>query len=748
MITTVNLPSGRIWLDSTPQAAPYQYLSAVIRDQKALVVPPDGAALLQTTPATALYPFTEHFEANATLDANGKLTGQVVSTWHDDDEVFVRAIARNVAPAEWDRASQYLSSIRGFGGTTSSTQFKNADDPALPIVLTYDYTRHPYGDWDNLRIVPLLPSTDFTSLDNDSTAPEEDIRLGAPRTITDISRIRLPDGYRTDLPDAVHVKTPFATFDKTYRFEDGQIIVERNIVILKKKLAKEDWKQYQAFTKDISLDGEPWIQLIAPRKQLTIPVNPASGSATASAKGASAGKDGGSKTIRVQSLPVIPGNSAASAPSTSAAATSSPSSTPAEASISDLMSAAAQRMRTGDLEGAREALDKVKAKDPSQNGLWTGYGYIASMERNFSEAQADYRKELAAHPDNSWTVAALAQSLVSSGDSEGARQALRAFLDKHQDNLQLSLYLASLETNAHDYNAALKTLETAADQNPDNRVIRVQLSEALRRANRNEEAAAAAKSAMDGSDDPDIVNDAAYTLSETGIDLPVAEAASRKAIDGLEAKTASISTEEANSGSFVQTNLLIASWDTLGWILFREGKLTEAQPYLSAAWRASLRAEIGDHLAQVEEALGHKEEAATQYALAESAISPAEAPDIREHISENLARLKAAGATPGPAGAIALQDLRTYKLPKPRGADGWGTFRLEITTAGVIESQQMSGQKAIAALKPAIDAMKFPELLPPNSKAHMLRSAVVSCSAGPSCEVVVVPDGGLQTEAQ
>jgi hypothetical protein len=79
---------------------------------------------------------------------------------------------------------------------------------------------------------------------------------------------------------------------------------------------------------------------------------------------------------------------------------------------------------------------------------------------------------------------------------------------------------------------------------------------------------------------------------------------------------------------------------------------------------------------------------------------------------------------------------------------GWGTFRLEISTAGVIESQQISGEKQIAGIKPRIDAMKFPELLPPESKAHLLRSAVVSCSVTSSCEVVLVPDGGLQTERQ
>lgn len=34
--------------------------------------------------------------------------------------------------------------------------------------------------------------------------------------------------------------------------------------------------------------------------------------------------------------------------------------------------------------------------------------------------------------------------------------------------------------------------------------------------------------------------------------------------------------------------------------------------------------------------------------------------------------------------------------------------------------------------------IKFPELLPPESRAHLLRSAVVSCSKSETCDVVLV----------
>ncbi len=157
VITTVSLPSGLIWLDSTPPAAPYRFLSAVIRDQQALIIPAEGKSELVKTPANAPYAFSARFEAKGVLDKDGKLTAKMVATYRDDDEMTVRALARGIAPAEWDKASQYISSITGFGGTTSKTQFQNADDSAAPVVMTYDYARHPFGDWTNLRIVPLSP---------------------------------------------------------------------------------------------------------------------------------------------------------------------------------------------------------------------------------------------------------------------------------------------------------------------------------------------------------------------------------------------------------------------------------------------------------------------------------------------------------------------------------------------------------------------------------------------------------------
>lgn len=712
VITTVKLPDGRIWLDSTPAAAPFRYLSAVIRDQKALVIPADGPATLESTPANPPYPLTSKFEAVGTLDAEGKLTAKMTATYHDDDEVAIRILARSAAPAERDKVSQYFSAYSGFGGTTSNTAFSNEADSTQPVQMKYDYARHPYGDWDSLRILPLFPSVGFTSLSSKTNAPDDDIQLGAPRTMTARSAIRLPEGFRTDLPDPIHVKTDFATFDLTYRFDNGEIVSERTVVVLKKKVAKADWKKYQEFTKNINLDNLTWIQLIRGPKSIAI------------------AKSDKPETKGTETKP-------------------GPEKVQAQ-SVTALMAQAMQSVQDREWEHARELLQQVEQKDSKARGLWAERGFIAEIsDHNLEEAKADYRKELANEPDNVWTVNALSRLEANTGHGGEARKLIQEYVQAHPENLEMALSLAFLQTNAGDDNGALKTLETASAQHPDNRLLSLQMGGVLIRLNRKQEAAAVARSAMDGTDDPAILNDAAYVLSESGIDLASAEEASRKSIAKLEEESASMTTAQANSKAFARANLMVAAWDTLGWTLFQEGKHDEAEPILSAAWRASLRPEIGDHLAQLYEAAGQKQRAYELYVLAQAAFDRSTPPDVKTRVAESATRLRPADAkAPRWLNSEGLQSLRTYKIDKPAGVSGWGTFRLEISTAGVIESQQMSGDHKIEPVKPAIAAMKFPELLPPGSKAHLLRSAVVSCASGSKCEVVLVPDGGLQTEQQ
>jgi tetratricopeptide (TPR) repeat protein len=530
------------------------------------------------------------------------------------------------------------------------------------------------------------------------------------------------------------VKTEFATFDKTYRFDGKEITAERTIVILKEKVAKEDWKSFQKFVKDISYDSEAWIQLIPP--SIPIKIEVAKPDAVKPSKVIA--NDGKTTTVQVpSSSPVAEAKPAESA------------SVAENASPSELWKMAGEQFRAGDWQSAKATLEIVKQKNPDQEYLWAMLGGIAAMQRNFDEAKADYLKEIKKHPDNAMLAAALADVEKKSGSVMAAQRTLKEYLARHPEELRVSLQLAQMQLAEEDNNGALTTLQTAADQHPDDNNVRLQLSETLLRLQRKDEAAAAAKSVLEDAADPGLMNNAVYILSQTGQDLSYAETMSRKSVEILEEKSAGITATEANSQAFASAKMLIAAWDTLGWILYQEGKLEDAQPLISAAWRGSLSAEVGDHLGQLDEAMHKKDEACAAYRLADAAVNSTTPPEVRKHIHDGFTRLEASGAKPGPKnGTEALQNLRTYKLGHITALSGWGTFRIELTTDGAIEAQQMSGDHRIASISDAIKKIKFSELVPAGSKAHILRSAVVSCSQTAGCEVVLVPEGGLFTEQQ
>ena len=499
----------------------------------------------------------------------------------------------------------------------------------------------------------------------------------------------------------------------------------------RKKLPKADWKKYQAFTKDISLDGETWIQLIQPAAVHLSSWPPKPGEP---AKAASSNPGTKTITVPITALPLEPKQPAAEPT--------------ADLSTDELMQNAQKQIMARDWSGAEATLDKVKAKDPKKESLWNDYGNIALLQGKREEAKSNFKKELANYPDNPRVIGEIASLELTTGEGEAARLRLKTYLDRHPD-VWLSQMLAASQTSSGDNEGALKTLQAAADQSPDNRFLRWQISEALLKLDRKDEAAAAAKSVLDGSEDPNLLNNAAYTLAETGLDIPYAEEVSRRSIAKLEEKSATITTAEVNSSAFADANMLIAAWDTLGWILFHEEKLDDAVPWIKAAWRNALRPDVGDHLGQVYEAMGKKDEALAAYRLAGAAMQGGNVTeDVRKHINESIERLTVPGSKPVKIGSTELQESRTYKFTRPDGVSGWGTFRLQLDTTGVIGSQQMSGEQKLSAVQKAIDTMKFPDLVPPQSKAHLLRSAVVSCSATASCELVLVPDSNLRTEQQ
>jgi Tfp pilus assembly protein PilF len=700
VITMVTLPSGRIWMDSTPGVAPFQLLIEPLRDKEALVIPPNGASALELTPATLPFPFEDRFEAEASLSTDGELKGKVNVQLRSDNELIVRSVAQNLAPAQWDQGTQLLANLWGFSGTTSNSSFDRADDTKSPLHFSYDYTRKPFGDWDNFRIVPLFPVNPLPAAAEKK--PSGEIDLGAVRTEVSRSRIQLPQGFSADLPDAVHVKTYFATFDKTYRLENGELVAERKIAVLQSKLNADRWEQYKKFASDISLGDETWVQLT---------------SSSAVGKG---------------SHPPAPGENNPEA--------------------ARLVSEANELEKNRDWSSARAKLDSAKKIQPEQPYLWSNFGYLAMVQNRLEEAEEDFKHELAHHPDESFVVNLYGGFLMRRGKSEEALRVAKSFFDRDAADPAVAILLASLQARSSVADA-VATLRRAREANPDDRSIQNMLATYLLRNHGDAEAAEiAAKLLKNAGEDPLALNDAAYLLAEANGDLALAEQKSRESLELLDAQSSQSAIGEANRQSFARSSLLAASWDTLGFILAKEKKIDDARDYLEAAWNNSLGSpEIGRHYGELLETEGKKQDAMRIYELAWHR-PPSSVPDpTQDEIRAGISRMTGAGmnSTMGLNAQSALQEQRTFKLKLPMPSKSYwsGTYRLQFSATGLADVLYVGSASDLAGVERLIRQLEMPRLVPSRSKARILRDAVVTCSAGHGdCFLVLMPMGSIDVE--
>lgn len=696
VITTVDLPGGAVWADTTPGLSPFQLLMPPIRDKAALVIPRSGDAHLGQTPARPPFPFVDRFEADGTLTAQGELTAEMKISYRSDTETYVRAIAQYLSPAQWDQGTQLISNASGFSGTTSQSSFSRADDFSSPMKVSYHYSKKPFGDWDNFRIVPLLPIVSLPMAPKKQ--PEDEIDLGAPRTESVISRIKLPAGFGADLPDAVHVKTPFATLDKTYKLQDGEFVVERQIVVLQSKLEPKLWEEYKQFTDKIALGNDPWIQLTA------------------------------TSSIGKGPQPPKPGEN-----------------NPAAAT---LVYDANEMEKHGDFEGAMGKLDEAKKINAVQPYLWSNYGYIAAGRQQLDEAQKDYEKELSLYPKEGYVVRLYAALLYRKGDHDAAFAALRKLLDQDPSDVDTALMLGSME-GIKDPKAAIAVLQKAQQASPENKAVMGALADFLIRDHRDADAAKIAAKLLDGAgDDPNWLNSGAYLLAEAGGDLALAEKKSRESLQPLETQLAEAAVSEANQQSFARSSLVVASWDTLGYILWKEKKYDEALDYLEAAWRNSPRPEIAEHYADALKSSGRPEDLRT-YALVKP---PAPKPPTRQEAAVAAHFPPALLAKLGTPGRLNMdprlleQKERTFHLKLASACKSFksATYRLQLSADGVHDVLHVTGASFPDSLTASIRSLHLPHLVPSRSKALLLRDAIFACSEDHSeGELVLVVVGGM-----
>ena len=721
VITVVPVGGQLIWLDTTPEVAPYGLLLIVLRNKQALVIPSNATASLMKTPENTPFPQEQKFSAKGKLGADGTFTGHVEQLYRGDVEVALRELFRRVAQSQWKEAAQGFSYGRGFAGDVSNVTVTPPDELEKPFELSYDYVRKNYGDWENRQIIaPLPPFGVEVTKDSREKNPSEPIPLGGPGEIEYRGRIEFPPGYSAVAPKGLDLVEPYAEYHTTNVVDNGVLTTSRRLVVKKAQVEVSEWEGFRKFGRLIGDDEYNFI--------------PLSGSGVTASGDAKDG-DGGNVDEEFRE-----GNNA---------------------------------LQMRDARRAQELFEKVIQLRADYHGAHFNLGLALAAQNKIDEALSEFHKEEQISPDNPRPYMAAASLENFRGHKDDAMEEWRRLLKADPKNRDAASNLGQLLYQSGKYSESAEVLEGGLKAAPDSSGLQYALGSAYLKMGQSEKGVVHMRAAVEAkSGDSTLLNNVAYTLAESKTSLELAQQYAEQASELLETRSAD--TRSANDIAALETGTevtyqLSLVWDTLGWVYFQSGDTNRSESFVRSAWLLGQDAIVGEHLGEIYEKLGKSKEAAHVYELALAAQGPATfrmtgistqvplAPSIdangyraqQEKIlasyekltgkkpSREIHRLPNGEWTKTPSEQ--LSQMRTAKFGKLPNLSGTAEFAI-VFAPGKIESvEYVSGEKSLQSLTDKLKAAHYQIEFPAGSKAKILRRAQLSCTPSAGCMAVLMP---------
>jgi tetratricopeptide (TPR) repeat protein len=683
VITAVTLNKSVLWMDSTPEVAPFQMLFSTLRDKQVLGIPNSGLPVLMKTPEDPPFPSFDKFDAKGTLATDGTLAAHFDVTLRGDDELLYRMGFHNTPRMQWQTLAQNVSYAAGFSGTVSNVDAGLPEKTVEPFHYSYDYARKEYSDWANRRILPLAPPVSF-AYGEDDAKPADTILLSGPVTYSSHTAIQLPEGYTADVPSPVRQQADFGTYSATYTLDKNTLIVDRSLGFTQREIPVAKWDDYIRFEKGVVADENTFIQLIGAGSNQSADQKPSNPDAA--------------KLIR-QAYLDIQGRS---------------------------------------YELARKELDQANQLSSREEGLWAEYGYLDLMQSKRDDGIAAYRKEIENHPENFAVYRSLAGTLMAANRPDEAVETLRALLKADPENVDARQQLAFILIEKKRYAEAIPVLEEAVAKSPDRPRLKVMLASAEMSSGAKDKGAAVMREVLTNSNDESILNDGSYELAVANIELPLARTSCEKALHLLDDLTSKASLTAVTDDDLLHANHLAATWDTMAWILFRQGELAHAEDYSRAAWMLSPDAVSGAHLGEIYEAEGKTKEAIHTYQLAVAAGNGLRPADEAEEKLKKLAPDKASFNRVGPI-SEELSHLRTVAVPAEGKKSGSADFFILFSPKQADDVQFLHGEESLKPLASALKSAKFDVPFPAGSTAKLVRRGILYCSeALKGCEFTML----------
>jgi len=675
-----------LWMDTTPEVAPFRLLSANLRGKKALRISRDTPPGLVETPQDPPFASTQSVEIEGKLSELGKLTARIKYTLRGDAELGLRVAFRRTPKNQWKQIAQWAAMSDGFRGEVGEIKVGDPAATREPFQFEYALTQANYLDWSSKKSqmnVPL-PSMGLPNAPEEKEGVTEKVELGTPMDAVTKLSLELPANFTARAPVSVAVMRDYAEYRSTYKMEQNVLRAERVMKFRLRELPGERSGDYRAFQRAVRNDEaqDLWVE-------------------SSVAAGA----------------PAIP--ESAKAP--------------------ELYESAAAALNNRNYSVAVELLKRVTLLEPKHKSAWNNLGraYLELQQRD--DAVAAFRKQIEVSPFDEFAFNNLGLALWQQQKQDEAAVAFQKQIELVPLDKFAHGNLGMLYREQKKYAEAVPELEKATTLTPNNPLLHVSLGQCYLNLNQVEKAMEAFDKGVELAPAPPVWNNVAYELSLRKVRLERAQQYAESAVAATAAYLRNVQLERVSLTDLQQVSALATYWDTLGWVYFQSGNVEKAEKFVRAAWLLGQHGEVGDHLGQIYERQGRKVEAIKAYAQALVATRPV--PETRGHLAtlaggeDKLEELKSKGAAE-------LSELRTVRLGKLLQEKAEADFFVVFTPASGSAPEEVKyirGSEKARPLAGALRNAKFPTVFPDETPTRIVRRGTLKCQPEGSCIFVMLP---------
>jgi TonB family protein len=345
--------------------------------------------------------------------------------------------------------------------------------------------------------------------------------------------------------------------------------------------------------------------------------------------------------------------------------------------------------------------DEIKL-EPSSVDAYDRLGTIYWREHKYDEAIAQFKKQIEVTPDSFNAHADLGVLLCGRKKCKAAMPELDKAMAISANQARVVLAHGECNVDLGNPETAVREMEQAASQ----------------------------------SGSADSWNLAAYRLADHGVELDRAQRWAETAITIGSAQLQSLSLDHITPTQMRLAHRMSSYWDTRGWVFFKKGETEKAREYAEAAWQLHPSPTMGNHLGQVYEKLGRKEDAARLYAMAIAAADlptkAGTAPDDLAEAMDRLSKLAGEGESVPQLIERAKRELESEAsavIDNSSHANGSADFLMKIGLTGASEVRQVSGDSNFPSFVSGVQKSRLPLQIPGSADIEIPRRATLTCTS-------------------